>query len=78
MTAVTTAANDGDNDGTGTCPCLTDDPGTGICRAWQGLPNMSFCCSRVRGHEGSHIACAVDEHGLATWSDDDGSEEDGQ
>jgi len=48
------------------CECCEPSP-WGLCDARNG----NLLCSRKRGHDGPHVACAPPDHELAEWTDEE-------
>jgi len=43
--------------------------GEHCCGAQQHIDGLHqpFICTRPMGHEGQHVACSLEEHGVAVW-----------
>ena len=73
---VTDGGQDVDHHSEGSCPAAEScgfvadiDLRTQSCETWD--PTGEVICTRPEGHDGDHVACTQDNHGLARWTDDD-------
>lgn len=51
----------------GLCAPIDQDPDT-VCEAVDPRTHY-YRCSRVKGHDGDHVACGLTKHRLATWKE---------